>query len=310
MRQQLESFLQDWSGDPSLTITELARINTGHSRAMFRVTCSTGDRFVVRVEQGGVFGTKGHEEFTAMKALHAYGFPIARVRVSEPTGKVLGEPFFVMDEIPGGIGAEEQRVDEATCRDFVRVLSRLHDIDWRVAEIPFGVVPTPDEATHVQIERWREIYRASTPIPIPLLEDAAAWLHRHAPDLEELSVVHGDAGPGNFVHQDGSVIAITDWEFAHLGDPNEDWVFCMAMRGATIMDRDRWLELFAEEAGVELSPATVRYWEAFNLFKGACANRTTLTLFETGVNPAPNMAIIGSTLHQVFLRRLVDLVDD
>jgi hypothetical protein len=53
-----------------------------------------------------------------------------------------------------------------------------------------------------------------------------------------------------------------------------------------------------------------RYWEAFNLFKGACANRTCLAVFEDGRNRAPNMAIIGTTLHQVFLRRLVDIVHD
>jgi aminoglycoside phosphotransferase (APT) family kinase protein len=309
MRQQLESFLQEWRGDESLTITDLSRISTGHSRAMYRVGCSTGDRFVVRVEQGGVFGTSGTEEYRVMQALHATGFPVARVRASEPTGTVLGNPFFVMDEIPGAIGADERRVDEPTCRAFVRLLSSLHDLDWQAAGIPFAQLPTADDATHRQIDRWRSVYREATPVPIPLLEDAAAWLHRHAPPLERLSVVHGDAGPGNFVHHDGEVVAVTDWEFAHLGDPNEDWVFCLTMRGATTMDRTAWLGLFREEAGVDLSTDTVRYWEAFNLFKGACANRTTLTLFETGANPAPNMAIIGTTLHQVFLRRLVDLVN-
>ena len=53
-----------------------------------------------------------------------------------------------------------------------------------------------------------------------------------------------------------------------------------------------------------------RYWEAFNLFKGACANRTCLEVFEDGRNRAPNMAIIGTALHQVFLRRLVAIVHD
>ena len=74
------------------------------------------------------------------------------------------------------------------------------------------------------------------------------------------------------------------------------------------MPRERWLQLFREHADVDLSDDEWRYWEAFNLFKGACANRTCLALFESGVNPAPNMAIIGTTLHQVFLRRLVEIV--
>ena len=73
------------------------------------------------------------------------------------------------------------------------------------------------------------------------------------------------------------------------------------------MSRDQWTELFAE-AGVSLSAFQWRSWEAFNLFKGACANRTCLSLFESGANRAPNMAIIGTALHQVFLRRLSELV--
>jgi len=128
------------------------------------------------------------------------------------------------------------------------------------------------------------------------------------PPLAELAVVHGDAGPGNFVHRDGRIVAVTDWEFAHLGDPAEDWAFCLTMRGSRTMPRDAWLRLFSEHAGVSLDDQRWRYWEAFNLFKGACANRTCLRLFESGRNPAPNMAIIGTALHHVFLRRLVEIV--
>ena len=74
------------------------------------------------------------------------------------------------------------------------------------------------------------------------------------------------------------------------------------------MSRDAWLSVLADN-GVVLTDWQWTYWEAFNLFKGACANRTCLTLFQSGVNPAPNMAIIGTTLHQVFLQRLAGLIE-
>ena len=123
-------------------------------------------------------------------------------------------------------------------------------------------------------------------------------MHRHAPPLDRVSVVHGDAGPGNVVQADGKIVAVTDWEFAHLGDPAEDWSFCLAMRGARTMPRETWLELFERIAGVRLDEQTWTYWEAFNLFKGACANTTCLDVFENGANRAPNMAIIGTVLHR------------
>ena len=82
----------------------------------------------------------------------------------------------------------------------------------------------------------------------------------------------------------------------------------MRARGRRTLDRDQWLALIAEVTGLEMSDAEWRYWEAFNRFKGACANLTAIDLFERGVNRSPNMAIIGARHHHVFLRRLVELI--
>ena len=104
------------------------------------------------------------------------------------------------------------------------------------------------------------------------------------------------------------VTCVTDWEFAHLGDPIEDWVYMATMRGARHFTRERWAEIFAEEAGVSITPDEWTFWDAFNHFKGACANITTLRAFSSGANPAPNMAAIGTGLHLVFLQRLAEIV--
>ena len=55
--------------------------------------------------------------------------------------------------------------------------------------------------------------------------------------LERVGIVHGDPGPGNFVHDGRQVLAFTDWEFSHLGDPTEDWSFLLSMRGSRTMPR-------------------------------------------------------------------------
>ena len=170
-----------------------------------------------------------------MQAVGRLGFPVARVRWLEPTGTVIGQPFFVMDFIEGGVATEREDRSLAPdlAVDFVRRLDELHHLDWT------GVLdgPPPSEATHVQIERWADVYRSTSPRPVPLLEEGAAWLHAHAPPLERVALVHGDPGPGNFVHDGQRVLAFTDWEFSHLGDPTEDWSFLLSMRGARTMPR-------------------------------------------------------------------------
>ena len=75
------------------------------------------------------------------------------------------------------------------------------------------------------------------------------------------------------------------------------------------MSREEWQLLVREEAGIEVSDAAWRYWDAFNQFKGACANLTALRLFSDGVNQAPNMAAVGTSIHLLLLSRLAELIE-
>jgi aminoglycoside phosphotransferase (APT) family kinase protein len=304
MRDRLAAWIGEQSGRP-VAVADLRRITTGHSRGNWFLELEDGSRFVVRVEQGGVFGTSGADEFEFMRAVGHLGFPVAAVRWLEPTGTVIGQPFFVMDFVEGGVTAdrEDRSLAPELAVDFVHRLDELHRLDWnRVLEGPPAA-----EATHVQIDRWADVYRSTSPLPVPLLEEGAAWLHAHAPPLERVALVHGDPGPGNFVHDGRRVLALTDWEFSHLGDPTEDWSFLISMRGARTMPREDWLALISGEVGVEVDAVQLRYWRVFNFFKGACANRTCLQSF-AGANPAPNMALIGTVLQQTFMRQMADLV--
>lgn len=304
MREALQAWLSEQAGS-AVHVTELRRIATGHSRAMWYVALADGRRFVVRVEQGGVFGTSGAAEFELMRAAGRLGCPVATVRWLEPSGEVVGQPFFVMDFVESHVaGREDRSLGDEIAVDLVRRMHDLHTAPWRT-ELP--AMPEPASATHRQIERWTDVYRGASAVAVPLLDEAAAWLHRNAPTLAEASIVHGDPGPGNFLHDGDAVVAFTDWEFAHIGDPMEDWVYLISMRGARTMPADRWRSMIARTVGVEVTDWHMRYWGAFNFFKGACANLTCLGVF-AGANPAPNMAIIGTALQQSFMREMAALV--
>ncbi len=299
---RLAEYFSEQSGAP-VDVRSSHRLTVGHSRAMYDVDSSAG-RFVVRVEQGGVFGTSSAAEFGLMQSLHAADFPVANVRWLEPTGDVLGQPFFVMDYIDAEQPDRERTMDATTASAFVRTLASLHSLN-STAHLP---AVDPEQATHIQIEHWRTVGKSGGGPRIPLLDAAEMWLHQNAPLSSRVSLVHGDPGPGNVLSAGGDVLALTDWEFAHVGDPAEDWSFCVSMRGSRTMSREAWLALFEREAGVRMTPSQWEFWEAFNLYKGACANRTCLGLFESGGNRSPNMAIIGTALHHTFLRRLVDII--
>lgn len=296
----LEPWLCERRGDEASIIT-VRRIATGNSRANWFVQLDSGERYVVRVEQGGVFGTSSGDEFRFMQAAARLGCPVATVRWFEPTGDVLGHPFFVMDFVDGAAaGRDDRSMAPALAEDFVRALDALH----RTGGDGSGV-----DATHAEIERWRTIYRNEVAVRIPLLDEGAAWLHANAVEPAFVGIVHGDPGPGNFVHDGERVLAFTDWEFTHVGDPMEDWAYLVSMRGARTMGSEAWRELFARVAGVHVGDRDLRYWSVFNYFKGACANLTCRRVFAT-TNPAPNMALIGTALHQTFLRQMAAAIGD
>ncbi len=304
MRERLQRWLSEQQGSEA-SIAELTRIATGNSRAMWRIVLDDGSRLVARVEQGGVFGTSSADEFMLMGAAYRLGCPVARVRWFESTGEVLGQPFFVMDFVDGAAtGRNDRSMSDELARNFVARLHGLHSTEW---QRELSINAAPGEVTHQQIDRWYDVYRRAAKRRLPLLDEAAAWLHNRASEPARVGLVHGDPGPGNFVSDGRQVVAFTDWEFAHLGDPMEDWAYLVSMRGSRTMSREQWTALFAEVAGVVVSDADLRYWSAFNLYKGACANLTCLGAFAT-TNRAPNMAIIGTALQQTFMRQLADTI--
>lgn len=307
LKVPLSGYFEEKLGE-SAQVTDIRRLAEGHSRQMLLADVKAGDaqhRYVVRIEQDGIFGTSSAEEFRIMGALHEAGFPVAKVRWLETTRDLLGQPFFVMDYVDGNF---DNPVGD-TLKVFVKTLHQLHQFDWQAAEIDFDLKPgSVEEATHMQVDRWAGVYRDATPLPIPLLEEAAAWLHLHAPKEGPFGVVHGDPGPGNFVHDKGEILAVTDFEFCHLGHVYEDFVFCAVMRGPRSLSTEGWIDLYRELTGTELSADEWRYWEVFNLFKGSCANTTALRVFCAGGNPAPNLAIVGTAIHQNFLRQLSGLI--
>jgi len=62
--------------------------------------------------------------------------------------------------------------------------------------------------------------------PDPVVVFAIEWLKSHVPTWDgRAALVHGDAGPSNFMFRNGEVVALIDWELTHFGDPLEDFAW-------------------------------------------------------------------------------------
>lgn len=160
--------------------------------------------------------------------LAALSGPLARRGVSAPR-LIAFEPsmFATLTAFTPGTDKWATIPDEAArtaaVRDFIGQLAALHRID--AGEVPLAGFGDPHRPVSERIRETLASLRAinleSGPDPILLL--ALDWLEENIPtDSSQSVIVHGDAGPGNFLVEGDHCTALLDWELAHYGDPIED----------------------------------------------------------------------------------------
>ena len=296
----LAAWLSGQAGEP-VDVVEATVIGGGFSRRMWRVTLSEGGvlrRVIVRIEQGGMFGTDTVTEVRTMQALHSAGFAVPAIESVEASGSVLGEPFFVMEEVPGVVRLDDQGLD-----DIIRSVADLH-------RVPIDVLDrsrrTAEQVVSDNIEAWRQMYRGHS-TELPLIEQGADWLHEHLVPTGPTVIVHGDAGPGNALFDAERGLTTIDWEFAHVGDAAEDWAYLALIRGRRIMDGDAWKARLHEVAGIDYTPEQWRTWLAFMHLRGACVNLTARSVFERGPRRTADQLAIGVAVHLRSLSQLSEI---
>lgn len=144
-------------------------------------------------------------------------------------------------------------VKSSLLESLVEQLATLHAADPGQLSLP-SLHPVRSIPEHVveELDIWESRLDAAG-VPEPFLKACFRWLRDHNPDVEgRPSLVQGDTGPGNLLHDGRRVTALLDFELAHLGDPLEDlaWV---ATRNAQepVPDFDEFVSSYARASGIE-----------------------------------------------------------
>jgi aminoglycoside phosphotransferase (APT) family kinase protein len=144
-----------------------------------------------------------------------------------------------------------------------RALAAIHAVP--VSELPsLPALPAAE-----QLDRLEELHR-SLGQAVPTFEVGFRWLRDNLPPPVPLCLVHGDFRMGNLMVDERGLVAVLDWELAHLGDPMEDigWLCTRAWRFGGpgevggFAPRD---ELYLAYPGV--APERVRFWEVLGALK-------------------------------------------
>ena len=150
-------------------------------------------------------------------------------------------------------------------QEFVAAIAKLHQLDIAGMGLEdYAPIPTIADYVKRELDTWRAMYEESGRTD-PLIDLGLAWLYKNLPRPTERPVLaHGDAGPGNFLFENGHMTALLDWELAHLGDPMEDlaW-FSMRCVMEPVPDFAGRIRDYERFAGRPIDRARVLYHRVF-----------------------------------------------
>ncbi len=160
-------------------------------------------------------------EGEVLRRLQTSSVPVPQLVAIERDPSVLGAPFIVMEWVDaphmGAPGAP------ASFASYVEAVATIHALDWRALGLDFlGVPASASAGTMAALDRVAARMAPFGCDRDPLLTRALAVLRAAIPSDGRLAFCQGDINVFNYLVQNGEVVAVVDWEMAHIGDPRAD----------------------------------------------------------------------------------------
>lgn len=268
------------------SLIRLERLSGGASQETYRITIasSKGERLLaMRRAAGGEEGeiTAQHPglavEALLMQVARAQGVPEPEVHYVLQAQDGIGAGF-IMQWLEGeALGA---RIVKAPELDAVRpklahmfgvTLARIHSIDLQATGLDQHLQHlTPEDYVRQTWERYQAFET-----PQPMIDFTARWLLDNLPTSYTPSLVHNDYRNGNVMVNPEGIVAVLDWEVAHIGDPMRDlgWMLTHSWRfGRAHLpvggfgEADDFYAGYESVSGKAVDRQAVKFWQVFGSF--------------------------------------------
>lgn len=268
----------------AVRVDSLSRFHGGAARETWRFVAhseSGSEGLVVRRDPASsLITTSRSAEYHVLRRAHAAAIPAPEPLLLDLDGTRLGSPGFLMREVPGGRAAspfEENPYGDAretTGAGLFEALGNLH------ALIPDAEdhAALPVQGAAARLAHWKAEIAAHSTGPEPVATAAARWLEANIPAASgPPALVHGDFRSGNFLVDAGNrLLAILDWEMAHVGDPYEDlawvtdplWGHAMVGHPAGTLPFDAAIAIWEAASGRRFDAGIFRWWQLFSAYQG------------------------------------------
>ncbi len=209
-------------------VSNLRRLSGGASRETWAFDAATHDgatALILRRDPPALVAVPSRVggmllEARLFAAASGAGVPVPVLRASgDADPDVLETGFLVMDHVDGETIARKILRDEPYAYTRSVLVEQLGEAAARLHAIAPASVPGLPPIDPIQ--KYREMLD-ELGHPSPTFELAFRWLAANRPQPVEPCVVHGDFRLGNVIVDETGLVAVLDWELAHLGDPAED----------------------------------------------------------------------------------------
>jgi len=263
-------------------------------------------------------------QFDILRALEGTSVRAPRALWYEGTATVLGHEFYVMERLGGTVFErgipDELKADPARVRrmteGMVEQIAAIHLVDLEAT----GLRTMGDGGDYLtrDLDHWEGELRRVQRGPLPALERLLVELRTHQPAQSPVvTLVHGDAKPGNFAFVGAEVTGVFDWEMASLGDPLADigWAELLwTMPGSFTMapgalDVDEFVSCYEALTGIVVRHR--EWYRAHQAFKMAGIMLVASMLFDAGITDDRRFGEMGFAVAPLTSRGLRELgVDD
>ncbi|WP_415357289.1 phosphotransferase family protein [Halioglobus sp. Uisw_031] len=235
-----------------------------------------------------------------------YGVPVPVVRLVLRPEHALGQGYIMSRErgeaLPFRLLADDCYRDarERLAFQCGQTLGRIHKIP--LESLPEGL---SDHSGVLLFQRAQELLDTHGNLS-PVLQLGLNWL-RDRPRRDPLrTLVHGDFRNGNLLVDEDGLVAVLDWELAHLGDPVQDlgyicanvWRFGSPKPVGGFGDYADLLAGYESVTGIAPAMADIHYWQVHAALSWGMVCLRMLEMYRSGEDSSLERAAVGRRLSE------------